>query len=88
MLAEFRYEVPEDPMHPFYYHVYTNTLPKEMMYRMIPKKKEIVTENFKWSQRKGNRRLIFEWPNYTDYEKAFIEEMKDEVLKRYKIDLR
>ena len=75
-------------MHPFYYHVYTATLPKEMMYRMIPNKKEVVTENLAWSQRKGNRRTIFEWPNYTDFEKSFIEEMKQEILKRFNIDIR
>lgn len=31
--------MPDDPMHPFYYHVYSYTLPLEHHYRIIPKGK-------------------------------------------------
>lgn len=34
---------PDDPHHPFFYHVYTDTLPNELAYRIIDEKKDIST---------------------------------------------
>jgi hypothetical protein len=36
LLDEFRSELPTDPKHPFFYHIFTNTLPPEAAYRLVP----------------------------------------------------
>ena len=66
---------PDDPLHPFYYHVFRHTLPPEAAYRAVPKTTDIVAEDMKWVKKKGrNRRLIFGgWGNYTEFEKEQIE---------------
>lgn len=35
--------IPDDPYHPFYYHVFSETLPSELAYRVIDIKKDIAT---------------------------------------------
>ena len=32
-------ELPEDPLHPIYYHVFASTLPYEFHYRIVPEGK-------------------------------------------------
>ena len=36
---QFKNELPADPRHPFYYHVWTHTKPPEAAYRLIPHSK-------------------------------------------------
>jgi len=59
-----------DPTHPMYYHVYKNTLPPEISYRIVPKKRELATHSLKEiKDKKYKRRYIFEgWNNYTPFE--------------------
>lgn len=33
----------DDPNHPFFYHVYTHTLPMEIQYRVKPKSKYFIS---------------------------------------------
>ena len=35
--------IPDDPLHPFFYHVYSDTLPLEIAYRVIDPRKDLVT---------------------------------------------
>ena len=35
-------ELPEDPLHPIYYHVFASTLPYEFHYRIVPEGKYLL----------------------------------------------
>ena len=38
-------KLPDDPSHPIYYHVFSDSLPEEIAYRIIDKKKDIITHS-------------------------------------------
>ena len=71
-------ELPTDPKHPFFYHVYSHTLPREEQYRIIPDDKDIVVNSLESIKQKNyRRRVIFSgWNNYTLFEKEQIELVK------------
>ena len=46
-------KVPDDPMHPYFYHVYASTLPPETAYRVVPKKKDLVSSTLEISKSKA-----------------------------------
>ena len=35
-------QLPSDPMHPIYYHVFSNTLPADDLYRIVPEGKSLI----------------------------------------------
>ena len=41
-----RKDLPANPLDPFFYHVYENTLPAEQYYRLIPEGKLIILDKF------------------------------------------
>ena len=84
-----RRTIPDDPLHPFFYHVYSDTLPLEISYRIIDDRKDLVTEDFPSTQVKGyKRRFIFEgYDNYTEFEKKNIQLVKNKFKEMYNIDL-
>ena len=89
LLSRFKDKVPDDPRHPFYYHIYTHTLPPELCYRVIPKNKNQVNISQEWYKKnKANRRMVFDgWNNYTQFEAQLVATLKSEMRKRHGIDL-
>ena len=62
-----------DPLSPVYYHVYQNTLPPEVSYRIVPPLKDNIVTDRDLCISKKERRFIFSgWNNYTDIEKKWI----------------
>lgn len=49
MILEKKYmklnEFPNDRFNPFFYHVYSHTLPQEHHYRVVPKDKDVMVHN-------------------------------------------
>ena len=72
--------VPDDPLHPYFYHVYASTLPPEAAYRVVPKKKGIVSSTLEISKSKAfqsKRRYVFQgWGNYTVLEIEWLAKVK------------
>ena len=74
-----RTKVPQNPLDPYFYHVFEHTLPREYHYRMVPAFKDLVTHAAVDFKQKGyRRRFIFGagWDNYTDFEKESIATIK------------
>ena len=45
--------MPDDPLDPFYCHVFENTLPKEYHYRIVPEGKDLATASINDFKIKG-----------------------------------
>ena len=82
---------PDDKLHPYYYHVYSQTLPPEQAYRI--KRAEIgrVSTTLEESRSKSfmkRRRFIYQgYNNYTELEKEWILMIKEEMQQKHNIDL-
>jgi hypothetical protein len=84
-------QLSDDPRHPMYYIVYSNSLPHEQAYRMIDSRKDIkVPQNKKDTQSKKTykRRYLYDgWNNWTDFEKESVEKVKQMLLEKKGIDV-
>ena len=74
---------PDDKLHPYYYHIYSQSLPTEAAYRVmraeIHQKSTTLIES-KSSAFRKNRRYIFEgYNNWTELEKEWIAKVKLEM---------
>lgn len=76
-------------MDPFYYHIYTDSLPPECSYRLVHPKKDQVTTDINHFKIKGyKKRAIFKgYNNWTDLEKEWMQKVKDELRMNHNIDL-
>ena len=63
MIAMFeKGNMPDDPLHPYYYHIYTRTLPDEVGYRLVPKAKDKISKGLEESKSHAfmnHRRFIY-----------------------------
>ena len=70
--------MPKDPKHPFFYHVYLDTLPPEQAYRLKPKRRFAITNNQEEMKVKGYKRRYYYdgWSNHTKFELDWVEKVK------------
>ena len=82
-------KMPADPNHPFFYHVYSDTLPPREAYLLKSDLRDITTESLESTRLKTYKRRHFYdgWNNYTPFEKSFIQQVKNQIKQDYGIDL-
>ena len=84
-----RTKLPVNGSDPFYYHIFSTSLPPEQAYRIIHPKKDQKTLDIAHFKQKGykKRAIYLGYSNWTELEKEWIVKVKDELRKNHKIDL-
>ena len=82
-------EMPQDTNHPFFYHVYTDTLPPKDAYLLNPVKKNQKTESMEAARLPTHKGRYYYggWNNFTPFEKDFIRKVKEELKNNHGLDL-
>ena len=82
--------MPDDPRHPYFYHVYSDTLPPKDAYLLYSKKNRVLfTVNLEQTKLKGYkmRQFYYGWNNYTEFERHWIQKVIDELRTNHGINM-
>ena len=76
-----RTKLPTNGSDPFYYHIFSDSLPHECAYRLVHPKRDQTTTDIVHFRAKGyKKRAIFKgYNNWTELEKEWMAKVKDEL---------